>query len=86
MYGKLRIVITKENRIILAGNKSWINIGIVKELINGVEARFVLPQNRFVRTMDDTNSLTYGGINKKEVRRVIGKLYGIGLKKKEIEK
>ena len=82
MYGKLRIVINKENRIILAGNKSWINIGVVRELPKGFEARFVLPQNRFVRTMDDTNSLTYGALSKNCIRKVIGELYGIKKNKK----
>jgi hypothetical protein len=84
MYRKRRIVINKRGQIILAGKSSadskggsWIPIGLLVERDNGVVAKFLEPKNMFDRKLTDDNSLTYGGLTKACVRKVIGEIYDI---------
>ena len=74
MYGKKRIVITKQNRIIYAGGGSWINIGTVVKEPNKITARFVEPKNQFdTRLTPENTNIVIGTL--KDIRKEITKVY-----------
>ena len=70
MYGKLRIVITKDKAIVLAGNKSWIPIG-----------KYFIVKNKFVgklrnvgcydTSLNDTNSIDFDFVSLMELRKFV---------------
>lgn len=79
MYGKKRIVINKRNQIILAGDKSYIPIGIAIKYSNPtkVVAKFLQPENRFDRKLTDDNSISLSLHTVKDIKTAIRKLYNI---------
>ena len=79
MYGKKRIVINKRNQIIVAGEKSWIPIGIAIEHTNPnkVVGKFLTPENKFDWKLTDDNSLSLSLDTIKEMKDTIRKIYKI---------
>ena len=83
MYGKKRIVINKNNQIILAGKNegskggSWIPIGIISKFITGVDARFLTPENKFDNTLTLGNSTNIENSSIAKIKKEIKTLYNI---------
>lgn len=82
MYGKKRIVITKDNKIVYCGRGengggSWITIGVVTENEHGVIAKYLPPKDMFKGVLKDGEYAILGVKNKNEVRKVIKNLYNL---------
>jgi hypothetical protein len=79
MYGKKRIVINKRNQIILAGEKSWIPIGIAIKHTNPtkVVAKFLEPIHKFSSKLTDDNSILLSVDTVNDVKKEIKRLYEI---------
>jgi len=79
MYGKKRIVINKQGQIILAGEKSWIPIGIaIKSDKTGVVvSKFLRFENRFDNKLSDNNSVKLSLVSMTQTRDTIRSLYNI---------
>ena len=82
MYGKKRIVITKDNKIVYCGRGengggSWITIGIVTENEDGVIAKYLPPKDKFKALLKDGEYAILGVKTKSDVRKFIKNIYNI---------
>jgi hypothetical protein len=78
MYGKKRVVINKRNQIIIAGEKSWIPIGIcVKVSTNTIVSKFLKVDNRFDNRLTDDNSIKITHKTVADTKKAIRDIYGI---------
>jgi hypothetical protein len=79
MYGKKRVVINNRNQIIIAGDKSWIPIGVAIKYENPtrVFAKFLQPENKFDRRLLDENSISINLPKIADIKKVIRNLYKI---------
>jgi hypothetical protein len=70
MYGNKRIVIQKDNQIVLAGGHSWITVGKLTGEFNELIA--VVFKNKWIRS-DGTEMIK--AENKKELKELVNKKY-----------
>jgi hypothetical protein len=80
MYGKRRIVITRLNRIILAGGGSYIQIGRFNKERNvlgraWVSGRVLYVPNRFDSKLTEDNSMNFSFINAKALKEYLKEFY-----------
>ncbi len=74
MYGKKRIVITKDGSIVLAGDKTWHPIGRYNK--QDSKANFLKNDYQWERQLNNDNSLTViGSIT--EIKKEVQKQYPI---------
>ena len=73
MYGKKRVVITKNNMIVLAGGRSWIPVGFIfpHKMLNGTLHAHVL-KDEFDRNGGHNDIFAP---NKKALREAVNKKY-----------
>jgi hypothetical protein len=78
MYGNKRVVINKRNQIIIAGEKSWIPIGIcVKDGSKSIVSKFLKVEDRWDNQLTDGNSITITHKTIKDTKKAIRDIYGI---------
>ena len=77
MYGKKRVVINRRNRIIVRGERSNFNVGILEYLNGMFKATYLKKQNRFEHTISEDNSIVLMANSKEEIRDAIKKEYNI---------
>ena len=75
MYGKKRIVIQKNNQIVLAGGRSWIPVGFIKVLDDSIRATIVKPRFIYSCPRDENNFEDVYVPNKKALKELVNKKY-----------
>ena len=82
MYGKKRIVIQKNNQIVLAGGRSWIPVGLiikypdfVEQDWKGIRAKVVKEQYFYTYPRDENNFDEVYVPNKKTLKELVNKKY-----------
>ena len=81
MYGKKRIVIQKNNQIILAGGRSWLPVGLIKYrpwLKMGIRAKVlkkVFPPIYSIHSNESEAVEEINASSKKELKSIINKKY-----------
>ena len=73
MYGKKRIVIQKNNCIVLAGGGSWFPIGFIKVLDDSIRATIVKPLFIYRYPRDENNFEDVYVPNKKTLKELVSK-------------
>jgi len=77
MYGKKRVVINRRNRIIVSGEHSHINVGVLEYLNGKFKATYLKKENSFEHTLTKDNSIVLMVNSKGEIRDAIKKEYSI---------
>ena len=82
MYGKKRIVVQKNNLIVLAGGGSWFSVGLiikypdfVKQDWNGIRAKVVKERFIYSCPRDENNFDEVYVPNKKTLKELVNKKY-----------
>ena len=75
MYGKKRIVIQKNNQIVLAGGGSWFPVGFIKILGDSIRAIIVKPEFIFRYPRDENNFDEIYFSSKKALKELVNKRY-----------
>ena len=75
MYGKKRIVIQKNNCIVLAGGGSWFPIVFIKVLDDSIRATIVKPLFIYRYPRDENNFEDVYVPNKKTLKELVNKKY-----------
>ena len=82
MYGKKRIVIQKNNLIVLAGGGSWFSVGLiikypdfVKQDWKGIKAKVVKEQYFYTYPRDENNFDEVYVPSKKALKELVNKKY-----------
>jgi hypothetical protein len=81
MYGKKKIQITKNNRIMLSGGKSLFNIGVFFEKDNQLEGRLLRPENIFDNSLEIENSHCFTLNSVSEIKELAKDIYSKELSK-----
>ena len=71
MYSKKRIVIQKNNQIVLAGGGSWIPVGFIKILDDSIRATIVKPQFIYTYPRDENNFEDVYVPSKKALKKIV---------------
>ena len=82
MYGKKRIVIQKNNQIVLAGGRSWKPVGLiikypdfVEQGWKGIKAKLVKPEFIFRHPREENNFDEFYFSSKKALKELVNKRY-----------
>jgi hypothetical protein len=80
MYGKRRIMFTKDGKIVRAGGKSYHQIGKWSRHIGGYYRVEVLrPEHKWSRTLDEENAALWHFDTKAEARKRVLMMYSDGM-------
>ena len=75
MYGKKRIVIQKNNQIVLAGRGVWKPVGLKKILDHSIKATLVKPQFIYRFPREERNFDVIYVSSKKALKELVNKKY-----------
>ena len=75
MYSKKRIVIQKNNCIVLAGGGSWFPVGFIKVLDDSIRATIVKPRFIYSCPRDENNFEDVYVPNKKALKEIVNNRY-----------
>jgi len=75
MYGKKRIVIQKNNQIVLAGGGSWAPVGFIKIFDGSIKATLVKPQFIYRSPREERNFDVVSVSSKKTLKELVNKKY-----------